>query len=228
MTYAFGEKYILPISHDEVVHGKRSLLDKMFGDYNQKFAQTRLFAAYMMTHPGKKLTFMGSEIGQFKEWDYNGEVEWFLLDYETHRQLQLYFADLNELYLKNSEFWQNDITWDGFEWIDPDNSEFSMISFKRIDNCGAECIVVLNFTPVKRENYSVGSSGGIYFELLNSDDTKYGGSGAVNSGKIKSTGIPANRQQDSVVIQIPPFAAVILKLDPDLNENSAESIQNKA
>ena len=213
MTFAFSEKYILPISHDEVVHGKRSFLDKMPGDYWQKFAQARLFAAYMMTHPGKKLTFMGEEIGQFREWDYKGEIEWFLLDYPSHAQTQLYFAELNELYLKTPELWQIDTSWDGFEWIDPNNRDHSLISFKRKDKRGKEIVVVLNFTPVRREDYLIGvSDGGVYEEIFNSDAERYGGSGAINSGAIKTTGVAWNGNPDSVRICVPPLGAAVFKM----------------
>ena len=151
LTYAFSEKYVLPISHDEVVHGKLSFLDRMPGSYEDKFAGTRVFAAYMMTHPGKKLMFMGGEIGQFREWDYKGEIEWFLLDYDMHAKLQLYFSDLNHFYLKNPSLWKLDSDWRGFEWINADDADNSILSFRRMDGEGEELVVLLNMTPVKRE-----------------------------------------------------------------------------
>lgn len=212
LTYAFGEKYLLPISHDEVVHGKKSFLDRMPGDYWQKFAGARAFLAYMMTHPGKKLLFMGSEIGQFKEWDYEKEVEWFLLDYDMHAKFQRYVSDLNNLYLEMPPLWEQDTSWDGFRWIDADNVEQSILSYRRIDKSGEEIIVILNFTPVVREEYLVGvSQGGTYEEIFNSDDEKYGGSGVLNGSAIESTGIEWNCLPDSIRLRIPPLGATMIR-----------------
>ncbi len=211
MMYAFGERYILPISHDEVVHGKKSLLDRMPGDYWRKFAGTRAFLAYMMTHPGKKLLFMGCEIGQFREWDYAGQIEWFLLDYDMHAKLQLYTAELNHLYLASHELWDEDTSWGGFEWIDADNKDQSIISFRRMAKNGDELLVVLNFTPNAYEDYRVGVPGAsIYRELISSDDERYGGSGVKNIGEIASEAVPAHGKAHSVRLRIPPLGALIL------------------
>ncbi|MGM9683623.1 MAG: 1,4-alpha-glucan branching protein GlgB [Eubacteriales bacterium] len=210
MTYAFSEKYILPISHDEVVHGKKSFLDKMPGDYWQKFANTRAFAAFMMTHPGKKLMFMGCEIGQFREWDFEGSIEWFLLDYESHAKLQRYFAELNQLYLRTPALWQNDSDWNGFCWIDADNRDDSIISYRRTDRAGKEVIVVINFTPVTRRDFTLGVPyAGNYGEIFNSDDERYGGSGVLNPGTLKSTGEPWRALPDSLKINVPPLGAAM-------------------
>jgi len=212
LTYSFGERYVLPISHDEVVHGKKSFLDKMPGDYWQKFANTRLFMAYMMTHPGKKLTFMGNEIGQFREWDYEGQIEWFLLSYESHARMQLYAADLNHFYLGQSPLWELDTVWDGFEWIEPDDAENSVLIYRRRDKKGKELIVALNFTPVVREQFPIGVPvSGTYAEVFNSDALAYGGSGVCNEGTLKSTGLPHGRCGDSLRITLPPLGAVILR-----------------
>ncbi len=212
LTYAFGEKYLLPISHDEVVHGKKSLLDKMSGDYWQKFASTRAFLGYMMTHPGKKLLFMGSEIGQFKEWDHNGQVEWFLLDYEAHAKLQYYTAELNHFYLKTPALWQIDDSWDGYQWIDADNRSQSIVSFRRIDKTGREVLVLINFTPVAREEFLFGvPSAGVYEEIFNSDREEFGGSGVINLGELTSTGIPWNSSEDSVKLRVPPLGMLVLQ-----------------
>ena len=212
LTYSFGEKYILPISHDEVVHGKKSFLDRMTGDYWQKFASTRAFMGYMMTHPGKKLMFMGGEIGQFREWDYEGQIEWFLLNYESHAKLQRFSAELNHLYLKTPALWQIDGSWDGFRWIDADNREQSIISYRRIDNDGKEVIVLINFTPVVYEDYRLGvPEAGIYRELLNSDDERYGGSGVINEGNIKSESKPWNGLDNSIRLRVPPLGVTILR-----------------
>lgn len=214
MTYAFSEKYVLPISHDEVVHGKKSFLDKMPGDYNQKFAGARVLGAYQMTHPGKKLTFMGSEIGQFREWDYQGEVEWFLLEYEAHAKLQRYFAELNHLYLKTPALWQCDDSWDGFAWIDVDNRDESILAYRRMDREGKQIFIVLNFTPVARENYRLGvPDAGTYREILNSDALCFGGTGACNPGELLTAAISEHGMEQSLSLHIPPLGAVFLRLE---------------
>ncbi len=209
LTYAFGERYVLPVSHDEVVHGKKSFLDKMPGTYEQKFAGVRVFLGYMMTHPGKKLLFMGSEIGQFREWDYAGAVEWFLLDYDMHAKLQNYAAALNRFYLENPPLYRRDGGWDGFCWIDPDNKRESVLSYRRIDDRGRELVVVLNFTPVCREDLRLGLPEGRYREVFNSDDESYGGGGRHN-GVLKTEPVPCHGQAQSVRLVAPPLSCVIL------------------
>ena len=212
LTYAFNENYVLPISHDEVVHGKKSLLDKMHGDYWQKFATARAFGVYMMTHPGKKLNFMGNEIGQFREWDDAGQIEWFLLDYEMHSRYQLFWAELNHLYLENPALWSDDGGWDGFKWINADDADRSIYSYRRIDKDGAELVVVVNFTPVVRNDYVLGvAKPGVYREIINSDDAKFGGSGVVNSDKLEATEDEADGLPYRLQFTLPPLGAVILK-----------------
>jgi 1,4-alpha-glucan branching enzyme len=212
LTYSFSEKYVLPISHDEVVHGKKSFLDRMSGDYWQKFASTRAFMGYMMTHPGKKLMFMGGEIGQFREWDYEGQIEWFLLNYEAHAKIQRFSAELNHLYLKTPALWQIDGSWDGFKWIEADNRDQSILTYRRIDAAGKEVIVLINFTPVTYEDYRIGvPEAGTYKELISSDDTRYGGSGVVNDGTLKSDAVPWNGLENSVRLRVPPLGVTILK-----------------
>ena len=212
IAYAFGERYVLPISHDEVVHGKLSLLDRMPGGYEDKFAGARAFAAYMMTHPGKKLMFMGIEIGQFREWDYMGEIEWFLLDYDMHAKLQLYFSDLNHFYLKNPSLWKLDSDPRGFEWINADDDENGIISFRRTDCEGDEVVVVLNFTHHKRQNYEFGVPiAGVYKEVFNSDDVKYGGSGVLNIADMRTFERTNGKYLFSLKADIPAFGAVIFK-----------------
>ncbi|MBE6530787.1 MAG: 1,4-alpha-glucan branching protein GlgB [Ruminococcaceae bacterium] len=228
LTYAFGEKYILPISHDEVVHGKRSFLDKMSGDYWQKFAGARAFLAYMMTHPGKKLTFMGNEIAQFREWDFEGEIEWFMLDYDSHASYQRYVAELNRLYLENPPLWQDDISWDGFRWIDADNREQSIISYRRVDKSGKELIILLNFTPVAREDFLLGvPESGTYEEIFNSDRLCFGGSGVTNEGDIPTTGQSWNYLADSVRIRIPPLGVTVLRKKSDVKKKRATQRKRK-
>ena len=215
MMYAFNEKYILPISHDEVVHGKKSFLDKMPGDYWKKFAGARVFEAYRMTMPGKKLTFMGNEIGQFREWAYADDIEWFLLDYESHARHQLYLADLNNLYLKYPELWQVDDSWKGFQWIDADNKDASILSYRRIAENGKELIVVLNFTPVAYEDHCLRvPTEGSYKEIFNSDDPKYGGSGVTNTGvTFQSTRDPIfGSYSEGIRLRVPPLGATVLQM----------------
>lgn len=208
--YAFSERYVLPISHDEVVHGKKSLLDRMPGNYEQKFAGERAFLSYMMTHPGKKLLFMGSEIGQFREWDYKGQVEWFLLEYDMHRKMQEFVKDLNAVYLKRNELWQLDTSWEGFRWIQANNNDQSVIAYRRINKDGKELTVIVNFTPVVRENYRVGIPyPGYYKELINSDSEKYGGTGVCN-GILKTDNIEWDGLPFSLELTLPPLGAVIL------------------
>ncbi len=228
LTYAFGEKYALPISHDEVVHGKKSFLDKMSGDYWQKFAGARAFYGYMMTHPGKKLFFMGSEIGQFREWDYEGEIEWFLLGYETHEKFQRYVAELNHLYLESPELWQKDDSWEGFSWIDADNKDQSIVSYRRVADDGQELLVLINFTPVAYEDFAVGvANGGKYVELLNSDDERFGGSGVVNKGELKTQKLWAHGFEDSLKLRVPPLAITILKQKATKKKSSKKNRNNK-
>ena len=216
MTYSFSEKYVLPISHDEVVHGKGSLIDRMYGDYWQKFAGARAFATYMMTHPCKKLTFMGNEFGQFSEWDEARGLEWFMLDFNMHARLQLFYSELNRFYLDNSPLWQNDRDWDGFDWIDPDNREESVLSYRRTDREGNELIVVINFTPVMRESFEVGiCEFEDYREVFNSDHERYGGSGVLNTGIISAIKAPTERCPYSIRIKLPSHGAVILKKAKD-------------
>ena len=209
MVYAFSESFVMPFSHDEVVHGKGSLIGKMPGDYWQKFAGVRVLMAYMMTHPGKKLTFMGCEIGQFDEWDHRKEVQWFLLDHEKHAALQRYIAELNHLYLENPALWQEDSSWRGFAWIDADRREDSVFTYRRMSD-GEELCVALNFTPVPRSDFEIVlPEGGDYVEVFNSDRTEYGGSGLTNSGRFTA------REDGEGIFRIfpnlPPLGAIIIR-----------------
>ncbi len=217
LTYAFSEQYVLPISHDEVVHGKLSFLDRMPGDYWHKFAGERLFYAWQMTHPGKKLGFMGNEIGQFREWDFEGHIEWFLLDYDMHAAMQRYFAALNHFYLEHAALWDNDDSWDGFEWIDADNAEQSVLAFCRRTRAKGksgqrqQLIVLLNFTPVDRYDFRLGvPSSGTWQEVFTSDAIEFGGGGFVNSTPIESEDIPWHGYAQSISLHLPGTAALML------------------
>lgn len=212
LIYAFHEKYTLPISHDEVVHGKKSLLDRMSGDYWQKFAGCRAFLGYMMTHPGKKLLFMGCELGQFREWDYEDQLEWFLLDYDAHAAMQYYVAELNHWYLQTPALYEIDGSWDGFRWIDADNSTQSVLSYRRIDKKGHEIIVAVNFTPVVHEDFWLGvPDAGTYEEIFNSDDVRFGGSGVVNVGTLHTTPVPNHNLPATLRFRLPPLAMVAFR-----------------
>lgn len=212
MFYAFSENFVLPISHDEVVHGKKSLIDKMPGSYDEKFAGVRAFLGYMMAHPGKKLMFMGQEFGQFIEWNYEKGLDWLLLDYPKHRALQNYFKKINEFYRANPAFWQIDYSWEGFSWISSDDKDNSVIAFRRIDEKGKEIIVVCNFTNVERCDYRIGiPKKGAYKIVFNSDDVDFGGEGKGNKGKLKTESINMHGFEQSISLDLPPMSAIYIK-----------------
>lgn len=212
MFYAFSENFVLPISHDEVVHGKKSLIDKMPGSYDEKFAGVRAFLGYMMAHPGKKLMFMGQEFGQFIEWNYEKGLDWLLLDYPKHRALQNYFKKINEFYKANPAFWQIDYSWEGFSWISSDDKDNSVIAFRRIDEKGKEIIVVCNFTNVERCDYRIGiPKKGAYKIVFNSDDVDFGGEGKGNKGKLKTESINMHGFEQSLSLDLPPMSAIYIK-----------------
>jgi 1,4-alpha-glucan branching enzyme len=214
MLYAFSENFILPLSHDEVVHGKCSLLNKMPGDYWQKFANIRVLYGYMMAHPGKKLLFMGGEFGQFVEWRFDMSLDWHLLDYEMHSKLHHYVRKLNHFYLEHSALWECDHGWEGFQWIDPHDYSQSIVSFIRKGKASDNWLIaVCNFTPVVRYGYRIGVPlAGEYREIFNSDDPSYGGSGQGNFGNIVSESLPWHGFGESISITIPPLAAVFIEL----------------
>ena len=212
MFYAFSENFVLPISHDEVVHGKKSLIDKMPGSYDEKFAGVRAFLGYMMAHPGKKLMVMGQEFGQFIEWNYEKGLDWLLLDYPKHRALQNYFKKINEFYKANPAFWQIDYSWEGFSWISSDDKDNSVIAFRRIDEKGKEIIVVCNFTNVERCDYRIGiPKKGAYKIVFNSDDVDFGGEGKGNKGKLKTESINMHGFEQSISLDLPPMSAIYIK-----------------
>ncbi len=211
--YAFNENFVLPLSHDEVVHGKRSILHKMPGDYWQKFANTRVLYGYMSGHPGKKLLFMGGEFAQFDEWKDLEDLDWFLLDYELHGKMQTYVRALNQFYLEQSALWQNDHGHEGFRWISPDDSSQSVVAFIRKGKKPKDdLIVVCNFTPVVHPDYRIGvPEPGAYAEIFNSDDEAYGGSGQANRQPLASEAVPLHGFDNSLSLRVPPLAAVYLK-----------------
>ncbi|MDN5323335.1 MAG: 1,4-alpha-glucan branching enzyme [Clostridia bacterium] len=221
LTYAFSENFVLPLSHDEVVHGKKSLIEKMPGDYWQKFANLRVLLMYMMAHPGKKLLFMGGEFAQFIEWRFYSELDWFLLDYEMHNKFHQFVQKLNNLYLNENSLWEQDDSWSGFTWIDPNNHDQSIIVFLRIAKNKDFLIVVLNFTPVVYKNYRIGVPQlGFYKEVFNSDRETFGGSGQNNIDiELKAEKKRWHNQPYSLEITVPPLAGVFLKKVDEENSN---------
>ena len=180
MTYAYSENFILPISHDEVVYGKCSMLNKMPGSYDEKFANLRTFYGFMAAHPGKKLSFMGNEFAQFDEWKYASGLDWQLLGYERHQQMQDFVKTLNHFYLDHPAFWQNDTDWTGFQWLQADDRDNSVVAFRRVDRQGRDILVVCNFCPVLREGYQMGVPKPYWYEpVLTSSDPKFGGDGVM-------------------------------------------------
>ena len=193
MMYAYSENFILPVSHDEVVHGKRSLIGKMYGEYDEKFAMMRAFMTFLMTMPGKKLTFMGTEFAQFREWDYENELEWFMLSYPRHAEMQRYLRRLNHLYLNSPELWRIDDGWDGFSWLEADRARDNVVAYRRLDGRGGELIVVINFSPVDRPDYPImPPRHGKYRILLDSDRYEFGGGEKINSDLIKTENAPSS------------------------------------
>ena len=218
--YAFSENFVLPISHDEVVHGKASLFGKMSSPTMEgKFASERAFIAYMMAHPGKKLNFMGTELGQIIEWNFEKELDWLLLQYDNHMKMHEFFKDINKLYLDNSPLWHEDDSWEGFKWISADDYTQSVIAFRRIDNSDpdkpSEIIVVCNFVPVTRVDYKIGVPyEGTYEQIFSTDDLKYGGSGEVDNGKLKAKEYSMHGCDYSVSLTIPGLSAMFFKYIP--------------
>lgn len=240
--YAFSENFVLPISHDEVVHGKGSLINKMPGNYNEKFASVRAFLGYMYAHPGKKLLFMGTEFGQFIEWDYKKGLDWILLDYEMHVLLQDYTRELNKFYKKNSPLWEIDYSWEGFNWIVSDDNTNSVIAFVRSDEAADSIVAVCNFTPVLRKNYKIGVPEAEGYELVfNSDAKKFGGTGERLKKNYKVEKGEMHGYEHYIELVLPPMSTIYLKpktvqkdglnntakTKKPTSSKSAESKQNK-
>lgn len=225
--YAFSENFVLPISHDEVVHGKKSLLDKMPGDYEQKFAGMRAFLGYMYAHPGKKLMFMGQEFGQFIEWNEKTQLDWLLLGYEKHQQLHNYVKELNHTYKNTPALWQIDYSWEGFSWLVSDDNDNSCISFLRKDEKGNQLVVVCNFTPVQRDHYSIGlPDAGTLTPVFNSDKSEFGGSGLEIGKRLTIKEEPMHGYPYSFSMNLPPMSVVYLKYNKKkANQNKKKASQ---
>ena len=210
--YAFSENFILPISHDEVVYGKGSLINKMPGDDKMKADQMRAFVSYMMAHPGKKLQFMGTEFAQKNEWNFEKELEWGLLQYPEHQQAQAFFKAVNHFYLSRPELWEIDFSWEGFEWISNDDYQQSVIAFRRKAKDGRELVTVCNFVPVQRENYCIGVPiRGTWAEVFTSDATAFGGGGVTNGSAIKTQDVPMHGCEQSVSLTLPGCSVFFLE-----------------
>ena len=214
MMYAFNENYIQTVSHDEVVHGKKSLIDKMYGAYyDDKFASMRAFMTYMMTMPGKKMTFMGTEFAQFREWDYENQLEWFMLDFPRHSQMQNFISELNKFYLSNKALWEIDTSWDGYEWVEADDKNSNVISYKRRAIDGTELIILVNFSPIARNGYQIGVENfGKYLVAFSSDEERFGGNGCISEACLQTEKCKNKdgKEQNYLKINLPALSGVII------------------
>jgi 1,4-alpha-glucan branching enzyme len=214
LTYAFSENYVLPISHDEVVHGKKSLLDKMPGSYEEKFANLRAFMGFMYSHPGKKLNFMGNEFGQFKEWAYKEGLEFFLLKYPLHKMLFEMNRDLNKIYIETPALYEIDYNWSGFNWISADEADKNVIAYKREDKSGNNIIILINFSGNDRTYYKLGLDRGKYKLIFNTDSKKYGGMGIINKKIFKTVKYFSHGREYAIDITIPKLTCLFfIKVD---------------
>ena len=221
--YAFSEKFLLPISHDEVSHGKGSLIKQMPGKYDEQFAGVRAFITYMYAHPGKKLVFMGTEIGQFDEWNHQEAMQWDLLEFEKHKKLRTFFKELNKFYLDCKPLYELDTVWKGFDWIHHDDYTNSVIAFKRTDKNGDEIVSVCNFQPIRRDEYCIGvPKYGLYDEVFNSDEERFGGSGVVNGNNIKTEVMKIHGFDQGLSLTLPPLSVIYLRCAKELEPDEAQ------
>ncbi len=230
LMYAFSENFVLPLSHDEVVHGKCSLLNKMPGDYWQKFAGLRAFFGFWMAHPGKKLLFMGGEFGQFIEWKYDDSLDWHLArEYEMHKRMLEYSRALNKFYCDTPAFWQVDFDWNGFEWIDCNDSDHSVVSFiRKGENPDDFIVAICNFTPEVYGGYRIGMPRkGVYTEVFNSDSRDFGGSGVLNEGEFQTEDICWHNRSQSIQITIPPLSTIYLKMKANADSQQEISLAQR-
>ena len=212
MMYAFSENFVLPISHDEVVHMKGSVVGKMPGDYSNQLRCLKGFYAYLLAHPGKKLLFMGAELGQWHEWDDKGQLDWYLLDNEENQKIHQFFKDANAFYKRESALWEIDFSWEGFEWLVPDDNHNNVVVFLRKDPKGRDLLCAVNFSPNTYENYRMGvPAHRKYVPVFNTDDTVYGGDGFGDREPVMVEAIPSHGKEHSAAIRIPAFGAVFLR-----------------
>ena len=211
MMYAFSENFILPFSHDEVVHGKHSLIDKMPGSYEDKFASVRALMGYMYSHPGKKLNFMGSEIGQFKEWNYKEGVEFFLLGYEAHKKLQYFFRKIDEFYLHTPALYRLERSWDGFEWLVADDSINNVYAYERFSDDGQAVLVIVNFSGVDYRDYRIGVHKGKYKVVFDSDSLSFGGKGTFPKKTYTTKNVPSHGKRRSITVNIAKLSFLYLE-----------------
>lgn len=235
MMYAFSENFVLAFSHDEVVHGKASMVNKMWGDYETKFASLRALYGYQFAHPGKKLMFMGGEFAQFIEWNYLQQLDWSLLEYPLHDGMHKYVRELGRLYASTPALWKVDDSWDGFSWLNVDDSERSSVAFMRMSQ-RSYIVCALNFTPVRYDDFTIGlPKPGVLKEVINSDDTQYGGSGILNKAEIESADESFLDHPCSAKITLPPMSAVWFRFTPtsakklkELEAQKAKAAKKKA
>lgn len=221
--YAFSERFLLPISHDEVSHGKGSLIKQMPGKYDEQFAGVRAFITYMYAHPGKKLVFMGTEIGQFDEWNYEESIQWDLLEFEKHKMLKTFYKELNKFYLDCKPLYELDTVWKGFDWIHHDDYTNSVIAFKRTDKNGDEIVAVCNFQPIRRDGYCIGvPKYGLYDEVFNSDEERFGGSGVQNGRDIKTEVMKIHGFDQGLTLTLPPLSVIYLRCAKEIEPEKAE------
>jgi 1,4-alpha-glucan branching enzyme len=220
IIYAFTENFMLPLSHDEVVHGKGSLLGRMPGDEWRKFANLRLLFTYMFMHPGSKLLFMGGEFGQSAEWNHDRSLDWHLLDHKVHQGVQLLVKDLNAFYKSQLGLYRHQFEHKGFEWVDYADHENSVVAFQRQGDSKQDLlIVVCNFTPEVRHHYRIGVPfRGTWIEVLNSDDTRYAGSGLINTGSAMTSPVKIHGRDYSISLTLPPLGISVWKLEKEVNE----------
>jgi 1,4-alpha-glucan branching enzyme len=227
MLYAYNENFVLPISHDEVVHGKGSLVAKMPGDRWQQLANLRAYLSFMWSHPGKQLLFMGSEFGQLSEWSQERGLDWWITEQPSHQAIQALIHSLNKVYLENPAMWELDHDWHGFTWIDGGNADANALSFLRWDKAGNPIACVINFAGQPHENFKVGlPQDGEWLEIFNSDAAEFGGSGVGNHGKIVASGDGSHGQPHSADITVPPLAAVFFKPAAPAKKARAENAKS--
>ena len=227
MMYAYSENFVLAFSHDEVVHGKASMIDKMWGDYETKFASLRALYGYQFAHPGKKLMFMGGEFAQFIEWNYNQQLDWTLLEYPVHEGMLKYVRELGRLYSSTAALWKVDDSWDGFSWLNVDDSDHSSVAFMRMSP-RSSVVCALNFTPVRYDDFTIGlPKPGVLKELINSDDKQYGGSGILNRPEIGSEGEPFLEHPCSAKITLPPMSCIWFRFTPTPQKKLRELAEQK-